>query len=70
MNVAKLIVQPQSVAGSLLGNTICNPVQDSESEWVVSLLEATYLPIEDFSVKTWLPVDEESIEKMNQTIKK
>lgn len=54
MNVAKLLIAPETIQGHQLGTNLCNPVRDAFGNWVVSLYEATFLQLSDFEVITWI----------------
>lgn len=54
MNVA-LITNPEELRGQQLGDTLCNPVQDANENWIISMIEAAYLPADSYEVITWNP---------------
>jgi hypothetical protein len=52
MKVAKLLVNHIQYVDKVLGdnnwNTRCNPIQDRQGNWIVSILEAKYMPKEHY----------------------
>lgn len=63
MNVAKITEEKKN---EILGTeyeqgAIFNPIQDKFDNWVVSLVEAQYLPITDFEVIEFIAPEPEEI---------
>ena len=57
MDVAK-INNPEELRGLVMGNTLCNPVQDANDNWIISMIEAEFLPVENYQIITWVPREE------------
>ena len=59
MNVAKITEEKAAeLAGTEYQNGLkFNPIQDKNGNWVVSLVEAQYLPITDFEVIEFEPME-------------
>lgn len=59
MNVAKITeaTKAQIENTEYQSGSNFNPVQDKNGNWVVSLVEAQYLPITDFEVIEFEPVE-------------
>jgi len=65
MNVAKITSEKAlSLQGEIYqGNNVFNPVQDGKGDWIISLVEAQYIPLSDFDVVEYVaPEVEEEVE--------
>lgn len=60
MKVAKLTVDHTQYIKKYLGdqnwNTLCNPIQDRQGNWIISLLEAKYIPKEHYIEIDYNPI--------------
>lgn len=52
--VAKITEQKANeIRGEKAGNTLFNPVQDANSNWVISLSTAQYLDVNEYQIINW-----------------
>ena len=63
MKVAKLTVDHTQYIQKYLGdqnwNTLCNPIQDIEGNWIISLLEAKHIPSNHYIEIDYKPIPQQ-----------